>query len=627
MNNVVDNYNKKYFVLFICFIIMLANCYGQDILKLNTSNLDSIIDSIATKYQIPGLSVGIVRNDTITNIHNYGYANMENKSFIKSETKFRVGSITKSFLALGFLKLVEEGKVDLDTSINLIAPEIEIKNKWRETNPVRIIHLLEHTAGLEDIHFNDLSIVDISNIPLIEAINTQKNSMTARWIPGSRYSYSSVGYTIAGYILEKITGEKYEDYLQRVILEPLNMKESTFYFPTKKDNATATGYEGSKELPEVYMKSRPAGSMISTTNDFSNYLRFLLSYGNFKNKVIYKAESIKRMETPKSSTAAKEGLNIGYGLGLFSYYKNGFLWFGHTGGGPGCLAKYAYCRDLDLAYIFMMNEFDVEAGKVLSDQIINLTTYNHKPPNKAVIKPVRNFHKQYIGYYELSNYRLDLFAWMSIIFDGINIEIVNDSIFSKSFLGKKTFLLPISDKLLRESIESDASAILIKTEKNGTIFQKGSKYYIKKSEWKPWLYRILFTLSILLMCSVIIVAIVWIPSFLVRKYILKKTLSSSIKLILFFLMAICILLLGIFVLSNQNSVELTQKTNANVLFYISTYLFTLFTFAGVYLVIKKLKSIQKSFLRIYFILVSMAFLGFTIFLSYWGIIGLKLWAF
>jgi len=615
-------------LVFVCFPMLGQIVVQHDINEnTNSSLLSPILDSIAIKHKLPGLSIGIISKDSIIGIYNYGFSNIKKKTEVNSKTKFRVGSITKSFLALGFLKLVEEGKIDLNTPIDSIVPEITIENDWSKTNPIKIVHLLEHTAGFDDIHFNDLSIVDISNMPLLDAIRKQKNSTKVRWKPGSRYSYSSVGYTIAGYILEKVTGEKYENYLQKIILEPLGMYESTFYFPKNSDTVIASGYEGNRKLPEVFMNSRPAGSMISNVVDFSHFLRFMLNYGTLNNNVILTDISIKRMETSKSSKVAREGLKIGYGLGLPSYYRNGFLWQGHTGGGPGCLAKYAYCRELDIGYVFIMNSFNIEAEKELRNAIVDFLTINKKSRITPSIELDKDLLNSYTGYYEPRNPRLKLYAWLSIIFDGVNIKVENDTLISESFLGKITPLLPISKKLFRESKDPNASAIFVLTEDGGIIFQKGNNYYIKTAKWKPWLYRISFTLSILFMISIIVVAIIWIPSYLFRKFILKKTVSKNIRLIIFPILAISSIALGISIIVDQTMVELTQKTFSNILFCISTYLFAGFSLAGVYMVIKDFKKSFKSPIRIYTTIVSLSFLGFAIFLFYWGFIGIRLWAF
>jgi len=614
-------------LLFNISLSLTSISIGQILQQNSINDLHTVIDSIAVKNKIPGLAMGIVSQDTLISIYNYGFSNLNKKIKVNSNTKFRVGSITKSFLALGFLKLFEEGKLNLETPVKSIAPDLLFENEWEDTNPVCIVNLLEHTAGFDDVHFNDLSIVDISDLPLISAIRKQKKSMRVRWKPGSRYSYSSVGYTIAGYILEKVSGEKYEEFLKQQILDPLDMCESSFYFPKKNDKNISSGYESARELPSVFMNSRPAGSMISNVMDFSLFLVFMLQNGSINDKQIFKETSIRRMETSHSSLVAREGLKIGYGLGLPSYYKNGFLWQGHTGGGPGCLAKYAYCRELNTGYVFMINSFNMEAEKEIRDAIVDFITKNYKPIIKPSIELDKNTLDKYTGYYEPQNSRLELYAWISIIFDGINIITENDTLILKSFLGKETPLFPITESLFRESDEPDASAIFITTEDGENIFQKGNSYYIKTASWKPWLYRIIFILSILFITSIIIVAVIWIPLYLFRKFILKKTVSNNIKLILFPALAISSLLLGISVISDQTMVELTQRTNPNILFCISTYLFAAFSIAGFYLVIRDFKNSFKRPIKIYTTFASIAFIGFTIFLSYWGFIGLKLWSF
>ena len=153
--------------------------YGGNSQQNCVYDLQKKIDSIAIKNKIPGLVMGIVSQDTILINYNYGFSNLEEKINVNSNTKFRVGSITKSFLALGFLKLVEEGKINLETTVESIAPEILIENKWEATNPVRIVNLLEHTAGFDDVHYvNDTYahiLFDLGSI--IEAIKYEKKAI------------------------------------------------------------------------------------------------------------------------------------------------------------------------------------------------------------------------------------------------------------------------------------------------------------------------------------------------------------------------------------------------------------------------------------------------------------------
>nr|NQU90801.1 serine hydrolase [Bacteroidota bacterium] len=546
---------------------------------------------------------------------------------VAEKTRFRLGSITKSFLALGFLKLAEEGSIDINTPIGSLAPEISFENKWEGTDPVRLIHLLEHTAGFDDIHLNDLSLIDISNVPLIASIARQKKSLKVRWVPGSRYAYSSVGYTVAGYILEKLTDQKYEDFLREEILDPIGMNTSGFYLAGKTGDLFARGYEDGMELPEVFMFSRPAGSMTSTLTDFSLFLRLMLNNGTLNDTLIFDDVTIGKMEQPQSSTAARNGLKIGYGSGLQSYYKDGILWFGHSGGGPGCLARFAYCRGLDIAYIFMMNSFKPEVEQTLKDIITGFIAQNQQPTITHTVSLNNNILNSYTGYYAPKNPRFALFGWLSVIFDGINIDNNNDTLRMVSFLGEETTLLPVSETLFREQKEPDAGAVFITSNENEIIFQKGNKYYLKTAGWKPWLYRALFVIAIIGMISVVFVAMFLIPYYLVRKYILRKIVSINMKMIVFPFLAIVSLIIGMLVVSNQTQIEMTQMTTENILFCVSTWLFAAFSIAGILVVIINYKKSSGKSMNIYATIVSLSFIGFTIFLAYWGFIGLKLWAF
>jgi len=187
----------------------LTPCYSQAAAtQQNTQHiphtideLKDEIDSLMTKYKIPGVSIAIVTKDSIIYIGGLGYANIELKTPVNENTHFRAGSITKSFVALGILKLVEEGIIDLQAPVKQILPEIAIDNPWEDTNPVRIVHLLEHTAGFNDPHFNDYYLDGEPDIPLMEGLNVSKHYLNIKWKPGAYRSYSSAGYMVAGIII------------------------------------------------------------------------------------------------------------------------------------------------------------------------------------------------------------------------------------------------------------------------------------------------------------------------------------------------------------------------------------------------------------------------------------------
>ena len=278
------------FILWVLFInfFFLFPCYSQQntipdnthYILQNIDRLKSKLDSLMTKYNIPGVALAIVTKDSILYMGGLGYADIESQKPVDAHTLFRVGSISKSFVALGILKMVEEGKLSLQTPVKEICPALKIDNPWEETHLLRVVHLLEHTGGLNDPHFNDYYLEGDPEIPLMEGLKVSKHYLKLRWPPGQYRSYSSAGYMLAGIIIEKITGQKFEDYLKKEILRPIGMTKSTFRLNTETEKFLARGYKANYQPSKFWHTySRPAGSMISAASDMAKFLQFMLNKG------------------------------------------------------------------------------------------------------------------------------------------------------------------------------------------------------------------------------------------------------------------------------------------------------------------------------------------------------------
>ena len=126
----------------------------------NIRQLTDSIRAIMRQEHITGLMLGITTKDSVLFSGGFGYADLDTRRTVDENTLFRMGSITKMFVSLGIMKLVNEGKLKLDDELKKIAPEVPFQNKWEATNPVRIIHLLEHTTGFDDIKINRMYSLD-----------------------------------------------------------------------------------------------------------------------------------------------------------------------------------------------------------------------------------------------------------------------------------------------------------------------------------------------------------------------------------------------------------------------------------------------------------------------------------
>ena len=150
------SYYKKAFAVFVFFVLLIlittGNLSGKTTMSLE-SKLEQDIDSLMKQYSIPGAAIAVASKDTLPWIRCFGYADKETKESVSERTLFRMASVSKSFVALGFMKLLEQGEVDLNTALRKVIPEIEINNPFGDTDPVRIVHLLEHTSGFDAAHF------------------------------------------------------------------------------------------------------------------------------------------------------------------------------------------------------------------------------------------------------------------------------------------------------------------------------------------------------------------------------------------------------------------------------------------------------------------------------------------
>lgn len=138
-------------------IFMAFGIFSPVVSQASVNEIEAKVNKIFepwSKSDILGAAVAIVQDGRPLLVKGYGCANLETNEQVTENTHFCIGSCTKSFTGLSFLRLLDEGRIDLNTPVREIAPEIEINNPWKDTDPVRIVHLLEHTAGFEDLHPN-----------------------------------------------------------------------------------------------------------------------------------------------------------------------------------------------------------------------------------------------------------------------------------------------------------------------------------------------------------------------------------------------------------------------------------------------------------------------------------------
>jgi CubicO group peptidase (beta-lactamase class C family) len=285
------------------------------------------VETVLRDTHTPGASIAIVHRDGPEWITALGQSDVASARPAKPETLFRIGSISKAFTSLAILILVDQGKLSLDDPLHKLAPEVWFENPRESTDPIRVVHLLEHTTGWDDMHFREYAKDWPGSMGLKEAFDFDHHSRISRWRPGTRMAYCNSGPPVAAYIVEKITHQRFEDFVEQNLFHPIGMNTATYFQPPPQSGATLYHDDGATPYPYWNMIFRPAGSINASAKDMAAYLQFYLNRG----ARILPSSSIDRMEIPTTTWSARAGLKLGYRLSNYWDVEDGFVYHGHGG--------------------------------------------------------------------------------------------------------------------------------------------------------------------------------------------------------------------------------------------------------------------------------------------------------
>lgn len=321
----------------------------------NLDALERAINDTLAASTIQGASVVVIEHGEVVKVSHYGVAERNTDRPVNDQTVFRAGSISKSLTSIAAMMLVEDGAIALDTRAVGLIPSLDLDNRWARTDPVRLVHLLEHTAGFSDIAFHHY-LLEGGGMPLAEAVE-RFGPFRSRWRPGTLTSYSNQGPIVAARMLEIAAGEPFEDFMHRRVTAPLGIKSATWKGSSKLESRLARSYrpDGITEERFIDTPGWPSGGLNVTARDLARLPLLMLGRGTLDGVTLLSPESVERIETPESSDAARAGLRHGYGLGNLVMPRGRALFFGHDGSIDGFAATFAYAPALDAGFIVMAN--------------------------------------------------------------------------------------------------------------------------------------------------------------------------------------------------------------------------------------------------------------------------------
>ncbi len=319
---------KHYLLISFLIISLFIGCSSQ--LNEDRTTLKTTLENLMDSANIPALSISIIKNNNIVSDYSLGIKDIESKELINSNTIFEAASLTKPITAYCAMRLVAEGKLNLDTPLY----------KYLEYEPIKYDEryklitsrmVMSHTSGFPNWRrFNKDGKLDI------------------KFTPGERYSYSGEGIEYLHEVLETILGMRIDSIINKLVLEPLNMANSTMIFSESLNYPV--GYDIDKNPEDKWKPEEPSGTgtLHTTANDYAKFLQELIE-PKFIDKSVINKMMIPQVQISQDDST----LNFGLGVALQTINSDTLFW--HWGCNSGFRSFFIVSRNLNKGFIYFTN--------------------------------------------------------------------------------------------------------------------------------------------------------------------------------------------------------------------------------------------------------------------------------
>jgi CubicO group peptidase (beta-lactamase class C family) len=342
----------------VVFVVLLGTAMGQGP-SAHPDSVEEYVNAEMERQHIPGLALLVCRDGKIVRAQGFGFSNVEHRVPVKPETVFQSGSMGKQFAATAIMMLVEEGKIGLDDSITKYFKDAP--PAWK---PVTVRQLLSHTGGFTDYPANfdfhkDYKNNDTYENELLKAIA----NIPLAFPPGTKWSYSNLGYATLGILIHRVAGKFYGDFLQERIFQPLGMQTARIISEADIVPNRAAGY---RLLKGELKNQEYVSPLVNTTADGSLYFS-ILDLAKW-DAALYTERLLKRSSLEQMWTPAK--LNNGepnsahYGFGWEIENVHGHRVIGHGGAWQGFKSQISRYVDEKLTVVVLANLAEAKPGPI-----------------------------------------------------------------------------------------------------------------------------------------------------------------------------------------------------------------------------------------------------------------------
>jgi len=349
-------------------LALLVGCSGKAEPKLFTSETDQYayvkaymrwyIKDMMEEENLVGVSVALVDDQKVVWQEGFGYADKEKEIKATPQTRYRAGSITKLLNAMAVMKLVEEGKLELDKPLKSYLPEFSVKSRFGSTEGITPRTLMSHHSGIMGDWYNrdyDTNTYDYSDY-----VNLVKDAYVP-YAPNTIFSYSNLGITLLGNAVEKRANQKYVAFIDEQFFKPMKMKNSTI-----EEGFEGKSYREGKKHKDYPSGMIPAGGLNTSVSDLSHLAMMINADGKFNGKTVLKPSSLKEMQKAQNKNVALDfGDKIGLGLFISDKIMGGQERIYHHGGDIGTHHSFfALTKNSKLGVIVMSNSNETSSWSI-----------------------------------------------------------------------------------------------------------------------------------------------------------------------------------------------------------------------------------------------------------------------
>jgi CubicO group peptidase (beta-lactamase class C family) len=324
------------------------------------------------KNKVTGLSIALVDDKGLIWAQGFGYADKENNIPATPQTVYRVASISKIFTATAIMQLAEQGRINIDEPLTTYLPEFSIKTRFPGGGRITPRNLMSHHSGMPANFYKGI----FSSNPehFTKVIKELKDEYLA-YPPDYVYSYSNLGVTLLGGVIERVSGKDYTSYMGESILAPIGMNNSSF--SVKTGMVTAKGYKDGETTNELGIRDLPATGLLSSVVDLGRFMQMVIKGGMSGGRQIIKPETLAEMLRPQNNKVPLDmGINIGLGWALDGMgnteIKNGGQVAHHGGSLPSFNSQLLILPEQKLGVVVLTNSSTRPAVDIVATETLIL---------------------------------------------------------------------------------------------------------------------------------------------------------------------------------------------------------------------------------------------------------------